>query len=176
MFQPTCFGRIFMLFSLALAAGGRPMHGQTISYFRQFSTPGIAGAKVAADASGIYVFESRSVPPGGQATGGIRKFDARGNEMWTREFKVPHSYVSLPAAAVDATGVYVLVFFGSEPVASLRKYSSVGDELWTRQLDFPSPQGVLATDGTGVYVAGDVGRTPVSEGASYLRKYGIEKG
>jgi len=31
------------------------MHGQTISYFRQFSTPGIGGATaVAADASGIH--------------------------------------------------------------------------------------------------------------------------
>jgi uncharacterized protein (TIGR03437 family) len=167
---------VFALFSLGLAIGARPMHGQTISYFRQFSTTGIAGATtVAADASGIYVFGSRTAPPGGQATGGIRKYDSRGNELWTREFTVPHTYVSLSKAAVDATGVYVLVFPGSEPVVWLRKYSSGGDELWSRQLDFPFPRGVLAADGTGVYVAG--GSTPAPSGAgaiSYLRKYSAD--
>jgi hypothetical protein len=71
----------FTLIALGLAITTRPMHGQTISYFRQFSTPGIAaGATVTADTSGIYVFESRPVPPGGHATGGIRKYDSRGDE------------------------------------------------------------------------------------------------
>src|SRR5687767_12421142 len=100
MLRHTCCGLMFTLCSLGLAILARPMHGQTISYFRQFSTPGIAEATaVAADASGIYVFGSRTVPPGGQATGGIRKYDSRGNELWTREFNVPHSYVSLWKAA-----------------------------------------------------------------------------
>jgi uncharacterized protein (TIGR03437 family) len=162
------------LIALGLAITTRPMHGQTISYFRQFSTPGIAEATVTADASGIYVFESRPARPGGNATGGIRKYDAQGNEFWTREFTVPHSYVSLRKAAADATGVYVLVFLGGEPVIWLRKYSSGGDELWTRQLDSLFRFGLLAADGTGVYVAGSITRTPVSAGTSYLRKYNAD--
>ncbi|MEO8594078.1 MAG: hypothetical protein ABI759_12220 [Candidatus Solibacter sp.] len=151
------------------------MHGQTISDFRQFSTPGIAGTTVTADASGIYVFESRPAPPGGHATGGIRKYDAQGSQLWTREFTVSQSYVSLSKAAADTTGVYVLIHLGSEPVVWLRKYSSGGDELWTRQLDFPFPRGVLAADSTGVYVAGGSTPSPSGSGAiSYLRKYSAD--
>jgi uncharacterized protein (TIGR03437 family) len=115
------------------------------------------------------------VPPGGHATGGIRKYDAQGSELWAREFAVPHSYISIAKAAVDATGVYVLVFMGSEPVVWLRKYSAGGDELWTRQLDFPFPRGVLAADGTGVYVAGGSTPSPSGSGAiSHLRKYSAD--
>jgi len=167
---------LMTLAGFCVSIGARPMHGQTISYFRQFSTGGIAGATtVAADASGIYVFGTRTAAPGGQAAGGIRKYDSRGNELWTREFTVPHSYVSIPSAIVDATGVYMLAIVGSEPVAWLRKYNSGGDELWNRQLDLPFPRGVLAADGTGVYVAG--GSTPSPSGGSaisYLRKYSAE--
>lgn len=119
MLPQTFFRLVFTLLSLGLVIGAGPMHGQTISYFRQFSTPGIAGATaVTAGASGIYVFGSNTAPPGGHATGGIRKYDSRGNEAWTREFTVPHSYVSLSTAAVDETGVYVLLFLGSEPVGN----------------------------------------------------------
>ena len=106
-----------MLIVSGLAIDSRPVQGQTISYFRQFSTPAPGATTVASDASGIYTFESRVVPPGGHARGAVRKYDSSGNELWTREFTVQHSYVSLSKAAVDATGVYVLVFLGSEPLA-----------------------------------------------------------
>ncbi len=168
-------GFAISLIALGLGIATRPMPGQTISFLRQFSTPIAGPTTVEADASGIYVFGSRPVPPGGHATGGISKYDAQGNELWTREFTVPHSYVSFSKAAVDATGVYVLVLVGSEPLVWLRKYSSGGGELWTRQLDFPFPRGVLAADGTGVYVGGGSTPSPNGGGAiSYLRKYSTE--
>jgi hypothetical protein len=36
---------------------------------------------------------------------GLRKYDALGNELWTREFITP-AYIS--AVAADASGVYVV--------------------------------------------------------------------
>ncbi len=158
------FGLVFTLFA-GLAISTRPAQGQTISFFRQFSTPGFGGATaVAADASGVYVFGSRTAPEGGQATGGVRKYDSRGNEMWTREFRVPYRDMALRSPAVEATGVYVLAWLGGKPDVWLRKYSSSGDELWTRELEF-SPLGGLAADATGVYVAGG------NYTSAYVRKY-----
>ena len=55
MLRHSCFGLVSI--ALGLAIGARPMQGQTMSYFRQFTTPGMDRATaVAADASGIYVF------------------------------------------------------------------------------------------------------------------------
>jgi len=152
-------GLAFTLIALGLAITTRPMHGQTISYFRQFTTPGMdRAAGVAADASGIYVIGNRPSPQGGSA--GVRKYDSRGNELWTREFSVS----ALGNPATDATGVYVLGVAGGG-VNVLRKYSAEGNELWTRQLDF-SPHGGLAADSTGVYVAGG------NYTSASVRKYG----
>ncbi len=133
MLWHTCFGLGFTLIVLWMATS--PMQGQTMSFLRQFTVPGMDRATaVAADASGIYVIGNR---PGRAFEGraGVRKYDSRGNELWTREFSV-----SEPGrAAADATGVYVVGYVRSESgeiaAQSVRKYSADGTELWTRQLE-----------------------------------------
>jgi uncharacterized protein (TIGR03437 family) len=149
---------------VAVAIGAVPAQGQTMSFFRQFTTPGMDRAiAVAADASGIYVAGNRPAP-GGPGSTGVRKFDSRGNELWTREFSaVARGVVS---AAADATGVYVVGHRGDNGQLVVVKYSAGGAEVWTRQLEFSAPGG-LAVDATGVYVAG----RDFPPNSSYLRKY-----
>ncbi|MEO7648937.1 MAG: hypothetical protein ABIZ80_00580, partial [Bryobacteraceae bacterium] len=155
---------------IVAAMATSPMQAQTMSFLRQFTTPGTdRAAAIAADGSGIYVIGNRPAEQGLQAGAGVRKYDSRGAELWTREFSVPTSArVTLSAAAVDATGLYVL---GFDPVTGqgvLRKYSPGGGEVWTRQLEF-APRG-LAVDAGGVYVAG----RDLPPGASSLRKYNAD--
>ena len=134
----------------------RSLEGQTLSFLRQFTTPGIDRATaVAADASGIYVAGNRAfrVDQGG----GVRKYDSRGNELWTSGFSLsaPGS-AQLIGAAADGTGVYLIGYLrspsGGDTGQFVRKYSSGGNELWTRQLE-SGPLGGVAVDSTGVYVA-----------------------
>ena len=146
------------------------IEAQTMSLFRQFTTPGMDRAiAVAADASGIYVIGNR-LAPGGLNSADVQKYDSRGNELWTREFSMPTgARMTLSAVVADATGFYVLgldVITINQGV--LRKYSASGGEVWTRQLEF-APRG-LTVDATGVYVAGrDLPPAP-----SYLRKYNTD--
>jgi uncharacterized protein (TIGR03437 family) len=154
-------GLAFSLIGLGLALSARPLPGQTISYFRQFTTPAMDRAiAVAADASGIYVIGIRPTP-GGLISTGMRKYDSRGNELLTRELSASAS-LNVRAAA-NATGVYVV---SGEPCL-LRRYSAEANELWTRELGFPGLCGVAA-DATGVYVSG---RDSFPDFTSYLRKY-----
>ena len=154
----------FTLIVLGLAISTRPMPGQTISFLRHLSTPRTPAwdrvTTVAADPSGIYVI----------ASGGLRKYDSRGNELWAREFSVPAPEgAALVRAAANATGVYMISWTNAESSRFVRKYSAAGDELWTRQLEF-LPAG-LAVDDTGVYVAGSLVH-PAS--GKFLRKYSAE--
>src|SRR5689334_8203047 len=107
-----CARRFSAMIVAAMAIG--PMQAQTMSFFRQFTTPGIDRAiAVAADTSGIYVAGNGPVEQGVQARAGIRKYDSRGVELWTREFSMPTgARLTLSAAAADATGFYVLGFDG----------------------------------------------------------------
>src|SRR5262249_45611300 len=164
-------GLAFSLIALGLAIGIRPMPGQTMSFFRQFTTPEMDRATaVAVDASGIYVIGNRPASQGGPGSAGVRKYDSRGNELWTREFSVPTgARVTLSAAAADATGFYVLGFDATTGQGVLRKYSPGGGEVWTRQLEFVAPRG-LAVDAGGVYVAG----RGFPSNPSYLRKYNAD--
>ena len=174
MLRHKCCTLSFTLLALGLAIGARPTSGQTLPFFRQFSTPGIDQATaVAADASGIYVIGNRRFLQGG----GVRKYDSRGNELWTREFNVPERSVHAVGAAVDATGVYVVGYLRALPLGAVvgpfvRKYSAGGEELWTRQLEFFPGIG-MAVDATGVYVAG-FGIDPYIRGSSFLRKYNAD--
>ena len=146
-----------------------PMQAQTMSFFRQFTAPGIDSASaVAADASGIYVI-GNGASPGGLNSAGVRKYDSRGNELWTREFSVlTGARVTLSPAVADTTGFYVFGLDGTAGQGVLRKYSPSGGEVWTRQLEF-APRG-LAVDAAGVYVAG----RDLLPNASYLRKYNAD--
>ena len=131
---------------------------------RQFGTAtnDVANA-LAVDRSGnIYVAGHTSGSLPGQTLLGnsdafVRKYDANGKELWTRQFGARNPDDSL---AVDGSGnVYVAGFMGltssgRTTVAIVRKYDSSGQEIWTHQFDYPAP--ALAVDRSGnIYVAGE---------------------
>src|SRR4051794_21047902 len=97
------FGLGLTLFVLGLTINACPAPAQTMSFFRQFRTPGISGATaIAADASGVYVFGNKAAPSGGQATAGVRKYTSGGAELWSREFGAPYNSITLWTAAAGA--------------------------------------------------------------------------
>jgi autotransporter-associated beta strand protein len=136
---------------------------------RQFGTSGAAVAGVAVDASGVYVVgDTRGTLPGQTSAGGqdafVRRYDADGNELWTRQFGTRGADVAF-GVAVDASGVYVAGFTeGTLPGqtsagfidAFVRKYAADGNELWTRQFGTGGVDRAVgvAVDASGVYVAG----------------------
>lgn len=156
-----------VLIAVPLLIWDRPAQAQTLSFFREFTTPQIDQAfSVAADASGIYVIGNRAGSQAGQNSAGLRKYDSRGNELWTREFSALGPGIILIKAAAAAGGVYVFGYTSEGGRSIVRKYNADGNEVWTRQLEFSVP-GDIATDGSGVYVAG----RDFPPNHSYLRKY-----
>ena len=155
---------------------------------RRFGTPAtdVAGG-ISVGATGVYVVgQTDGILFGQQGAGGsdafVRKYDALGNERWTRQFGTPDDDWAF-GVTTDATGVYVAgstsgVFPGQsrdgESDAFLRKYDPAGNVLWTREFGGPrldSAHGVGA-DSTGVYVAGSVGVIfPVNQTDAFLRKF-----
>jgi len=86
----------------------------------------------------------------------IRKYDASGSELWTRQFGTPTSSVgpsngtTAQGVAVDSTGVYVVGTAGSNfpgqtnagsDDAFIRKYDASGNVLWTHQFGGDSYDG-----------------------------------
>ena len=126
---------------------------------------------VAVDASGVYVAGlTRGILPG-QVSGGalVRKYDAVGNEVWTRQFG-SGSDVAF-GVATGANSVYVAgrtsgtlpgqVSAGGTD-AFVRNYDPLGNEVWTRQFGAagPAPDFASAVDSDGnVYVAGQTDGT-----------------
>lgn len=132
-----------------------------VVWFRQFGTSGEDGiAAAATDAAGnVYAagFIGGATSIAGTA-GLLAKYDAAGNQLWSREFGT--SGFSTSAIDLDADGagnVYVLGtmanVFGSE--SFLTKYSAAGDQLWTRPISAALQPTDLATDTFGnVYIVG----------------------
>jgi len=101
---------------------------------------------LAVDATGVYAQVTNSNRAAGVI---VRKWDARGNDLWTRELNPSDVHRAFTAAA--PTGFYVLAAAGADGwVTTLRKYDSGGNELWNRHLDAAN----IAADATGVYAAG----------------------
>jgi len=164
---------------------------------RQFGTNrNDAATGVAVDASGIYVVgRTIGVLPGQFASGGgdafVRKYDASGREVWTRQFgSIRPDQAN--GVAVDDSGVYVVGWTsGALPGqtgtggddAFIRKYDTNGNEQWTRQFgsaDRDEPFGV-AVDASGIYVAGATLGTLPGQTASgfsstdaFVRKYDVD--
>ena len=160
---------------------------------RQFGSINSAiGFDVAVDAGDIYVAGLAFGTILGQVSAGdfdgfVRKYDALGNEVWTRQFGTS-SFDKAIGVAVDAGGVYVAgetrggTFPGQVNAggtdAFVRKYDSLGNIVWTRQFGttvFDRAEGV-AVDASGVYVAGRTSGTfpgQVSSGGGdpFVRKY-----
>ena len=149
-----------------LAAFPVPARAQSIQWIRQFGTANddfVYG--VAVDASGVYVVGSTPGRLPGQTSFGagdafVRKYDANGNELWTRQFgsTAAGSDDRAYGVSADATGIYLVGYtMGPLPGQTngggfLRKYDHGGNELWTRQFFSVFP--ALATDSTGVFVVG----------------------
>ena len=137
---------------------------------------------ITADSSGIYIAGSAGGTLPGQANAElkdafVRKYDADGNELWTRQFGTT-THVQLGttitdvayAIIADSSGIYVAGRAGA-PLADLntpaqylafvRKFDADGNELWTRQFGtdttyYVDAKGITA-DSSGVYIAGSAG-------------------
>ncbi|HWP85849.1 MAG TPA: hypothetical protein VNN17_11700, partial [Terriglobia bacterium] len=133
------------------------------------SIPGVTG--LASDGSYLYL----SGPPApllpGQSEAGtfVRKYDANGNAVWTRQFGAS-SNARVNAIATDGSNLYMAgTVSGILPGQSgaggsdafVRKYDADGNELWTRQFGSASlDEGFgVSADPTGVYIAGQAGGT-----------------
>jgi Bacterial Ig-like domain (group 3)/PKD domain/SdrD B-like domain len=147
---------------------------------------------VAVHGSAVYVAGwTHSALPGHANSGAadvfVRRYDADGNEVWTRQFGTSASDQAFSVAA-DATGVYVGGLtsgalpgqtFAGHTDAFVRKYDPSGGELWTYQFgaagNFSETEQVnsIAADGSGVYVAGKIGLPNASGGIAdaFVRKY-----
>src|SRR5262249_35552266 len=157
---------------------------------------------IAADASGVYVIGTTTGAfPGQTATGGsdtfLRKFDASGADIWTRQFGTGLPGATDTARAVDADGnVYVAGevtgFLPGQtitraPDVFLRKYDASGNEVWTREFGSNSIPGIgtvpadsaggISVDANGnVYVAGFTfgilaGQTNAGSQDAFVRKF-----
>jgi uncharacterized protein (TIGR03437 family) len=132
---------------------------------RQIELPSMDFARsVAADDTGVYVIGQRG--PGGL----IRKYDASGTEVWTVEMDAAGYHAPLAIATAE-TGIYVAGFIQPEGLTGpttgfVRKYDTGGTEIWDQRLGYLARS--VATDATGVYVAG------WSSPSNFLHKYSTD--
>ncbi len=102
-----------------------------------FGGAGTVNTAIAADETGVYVAGTD------YNSYYLRKFDPRGNELWTRTL---NSWVR--GIAVDASGIYVRAdsFF--------RKYDRDGSEVWAKTAESDRQVYDLKANATGVYLTG----------------------
>ncbi|MBI3696887.1 MAG: SBBP repeat-containing protein [Acidobacteria bacterium] len=140
---------------------------------RQFGTGDQEQAYgVAVDASGIYVAGRTNgslVQPAQNTDVFLRKYDASGNVVWTRQFGgTGADYAN--AVAVNASGVYVAgqgrlpgqTFSGGLWDAFVAKFDLAGAPQWTRQFGDDSDDNAfgVTVNSTGVTVVGITGALP----------------
>ncbi len=188
------FGILASIIFLAAGLSLAPAVGaQEIEWTRQFGTASFEFARgISVDASGIYVAgRTGGTLPGQTSAGGVadafvRKYDANGNEVWTRQFGTSSSDLAF-GISVDASGVYVAGSTGgtlpSQTSAGsfdafVRKYDANGTEVWTRQFGSSLvDQAVgISVDASGVYVAGLTagtlpGQTSAGSQDAFVRQY-----
>ena len=154
-------------------------------WVRQFDTS-FSFLSVASIPDGVYIAGFVLPTNPGTHDAIVRKYDAAGNEVWTRVFGGADHDEALGLAA-DATGVYVVgQTQGGLPGraktgtrdAFVRKYDFAGNELWTREFGTAqSAQAVAAAvDPTGVYIVGELsgalpGHSSAGSGDAFIRKY-----
>jgi uncharacterized protein (UPF0548 family) len=158
---------------------------------RQFgSTSEDRAYDVSAVLDSIYVAGSTGGALPGQVSSGsydafLRKYDAAGNEVWTRQFGSASTDTAQGVSA-GIDGVYVAGWTcGALPEqasagicdAFLRKYDAAGNQVWTRQFGSPAVDQAVAVSAaaTSVFVGGMANGT-VPGGSSeadipFLRKY-----
>ncbi len=170
----------------------REAGAQDFEWVCQFGTPSIDYAMaISVDAAGVYVAgSSRGTLPGQTSAGRddafVRKYDADGKELWTRQFGTASDDLAL-AISVAASGVYVAGWTeGTLPGqtsagsrdAFVRKYDADGKEVWTRQFGTASEDLAreITVAASGVYVAGWTfgtlpGQTSAGRDDAFVRKY-----
>lgn len=183
------------------SAGGKDaflsLHDEAgnLKWIRQFGSTNNAedvATGVAGDGSGAYVVGYTAGPLRSQSQAGgfdsfIRKYDANGAELWTRQFgSLTDDYAY--AVATHTSGVYVVgqvdCCAGALPGqpttagtdAYVRKFDGDGNELWTRMISTSNIERALAVavDDSGVYVAGTTSGDlagPAGQRDGYIRKY-----
>jgi uncharacterized protein (TIGR03437 family) len=137
---------------------------------RQFGTPSDdEGLGIASDGTGVYVVGKTQGALPGQPAGStgdafIRKYDAGGAEVWTRQFGTG-STDEATAVAADSSGIYVTGRTNGDLAppgqggfdAFLRKYDAAGTVVWTRQFGSSTTDAAyaVAVNASGVYVGGE---------------------
>lgn len=115
------------------------------------------------DANNVYV--AGSITIGAETAIWLRKYDAAGDELWTREYSGPLNSSSAAEVAVDQAGDVVVVgvdaSLGGDLDALIRRYSSDGDVLWTLDEDVGAglhdrALGVHINDADEIVVGGDI--------------------
>jgi photosystem II stability/assembly factor-like uncharacterized protein len=149
------------------------------------------GYAVAVDGSGVYVTGyTAGVLPGQSSAGGndafVRKYDAAGTELWTRQFGSSATDIAYGVAS-DTSGAYVIgsttgtwsgqTSAGGEDVL-VRKLDPDGNPLWTRQFGTSGTDrgNAGAAGASGLYVIGYVasalpGQTGSGGIDAFLRNY-----
>jgi hypothetical protein len=160
-----------------------------VKWTRQFGTTKDedAGA-IAADASGIIVvgttwgtLAGSSAPDDADAV--VRKYDANGNVLWTRQFGTAEGD-SADAVAVDGGGITVgggtdgdLVRKNAGPFTDMyvRRFNAAGTAVWTRQWGQKGDDQALsvAADSTGVSAVGYTHADAFGNASSqaFIRRY-----
>ena len=134
--------------------------------------------------------------PGQTSLGGrdafVRKYDATGAEVWTRQFGSTIPGIETPSdvatgVAVDSTGIYVTGYVGGSLPgqttvgdfdAFVRKYNLNGVELWTQQFGTSAVEFArsISVDGTALYVGGETlgafpGQTASGSRDAFISKF-----
>ena len=193
------FGLLVGLFVAVLVLAGVARVGGKeaveIEWIRQFGSSAIDynygfGPAVDADGNVHTTGYTYGALPGQVNAGAndvfVRKYDATGNEVWTRQFGTASldqgNGVSAGHSGVYVTGYTYGVFSGQTNAGNLdvfvRKYDVSGNEVWTRQFGSPAHDynfGVFANR-SGVYLAGYTagalsGQTNAGNYDAYVRKY-----
>lgn len=183
------------------SAGGKDafvsLHDEsgTLKWIRQFGSTDSredVATGVAGDGSGAYVVGyTQAVLPSQSRVDGfdsfIRKYDANGVALWTRQFgSLTDDFAQ--AVATHPSGVYVVgqvdccagALPGQPPTAGadayVKKFGGDGNEMWTRMISTPNTERAfgVAVDGSGVYVAGTTNgelASPSGQRDGFVRKY-----
>jgi hypothetical protein len=169
--------------------------GGQVEWTRQFgsSHPTEARSLAVDDQGAVYVAGGVEGALAGQLRSGftdvfVRKYDAEGTDIWTRQFGSPRDAVAY-GVALSGQGDVVVVGFASGALpgqprfgyrdAFVRKYDRDGNELWTRQFGSSQPteaRAVVADAAGRVYVVGTtLGALPGQVGAgsfdAFVRVY-----
>ena len=164
---------------------------------RQFGSvedePGYSSVHVDASNDIVIAGETRGVLPGQPSSDSydafVRKYDAAGNEVWTRQFGTPSSE-SVSDVTVDASRNVIVVgttngAFSGQPRTGgidvfIRKYDPAGNEIWTRQFGSTVNDQAwgASTDARGsIVVVGHIpngalpGHTAAGNDDAFVRKY-----